>query len=363
MPIIDADTHVEETEDTWAYMDEADQRLQPVKGYFESGDPQASTGSGYWSIDGLKRIRKIRKDQETGTTAATRELLDVPARLKHMDAMGVETQVIFPTFFITEFTDRPEVQAALRKSYNRWLADRCGQSGGRLRWAVVPPLGDVDRSIEELRWARDHGACGVVKKGNREVGRWPTDPYFFPLYEEAERLDMPICFHTGSGVSDVTPPTSQSLGTFYSATLPVLHAFNNLIVDAVPARFPKLRWGFIEANASWLPFVLYRLRRLASVAKQRQVLAAGSMSGADVGGNLLAQNRMYVTFQVDEDLPYIVQHAGVDNLLTGSDYSHTDLSQELGFLPLLQQRVDSGDLPADAIRKITYDNPKTFYGL
>jgi predicted TIM-barrel fold metal-dependent hydrolase len=71
---------------------------------------------------------------------------------------------------------------------------------------------------------------------------------------------------------------------------------------------------------------------------------------------------MYVTIQVDEDLPYIIQHAGCDNLLTGSDYSHTDLSQELGFVERLQARADAGDIPGEAIRKITYDNPKRFYG-
>ena len=362
MPVIDADTHVEEPDEAWAFMEDAEQHFRPVKGHFEEADPNAATGTGFWLIDGIRRTRKIRKDHETNTTAATRELHDVAARLRHMDEMGVDVQIIFPTFFIAEFTERLEIQNSLRKSYNRWLADRCSQSAGRLRWAVVPPLADMDGAIDELRWAKDHGACGVVKKGNREVGYWPTDPYFFPLYEEAERLDLPVCFHTGNGGADTTPPASQNLGTFYNAILPVLHAFNNLIVDAVPAMFPKLRWGFIEANASWLPFVLYRLQRLVSVSRQRQVLAAGSLTSA-VECDLLSKNNMYVTVQVDEDLPYIIKHVGYETLLTGSDYSHTDLSQELGFVERLQARADAGDIPREAIPKITYDNPKKFYAL
>jgi predicted TIM-barrel fold metal-dependent hydrolase len=362
MPIIDADTHVEEPEEAWAFMEEAEQRYRPVKGYFDESDPNASTGSGFWLIDGIRRTRKIRKDSETKTTAATRELHDVAARLRHMDEMGVEVQIIFPTFFIAEFTERPEIQTALRKSYNRWLADRCSQSSGRLRWAVVPPLANMNTALEELRWAKDHGACGVVKKGNREVGYWPTDPYFFPLYEEAERLDLPICFHTGNAEAGSPPPRLQNLGTFYTTILPVLHAFNNLIVDAVPAQFPSLRWGFIEANASWLPFVLYRLRRLVSVSRERQVLAAGSL-GADIENDFLSKNNFYVTVQVDEDLPYIISHVGYENLLTGSDYSHTDLSQELGFVERLRARADTGEIPQAAIQKITYDNPRKFYAL
>ena len=48
-----------------------------------------------------------------------------------------------------------------------------------------------------------------MKKGDKEGCKWPTNPTFFPLYEEAERLDMPICFHVGSGVLDFPPPVSS----------------------------------------------------------------------------------------------------------------------------------------------------------
>ena len=40
---------------------------------------------------------------------------------------------------------------------------------------------------------------------------------------------------------------------------------------------------------------------------------------------------MYVTCQVDEDLPYILKVAGEDNLMVGSDYTHRDPSMEYEF--------------------------------
>ena len=85
-------------------------------------------------------------------------------------------------------TERPEVSTALRRSYNRWLADRCAQSHGRLRWVCLPPLMNMDETIKELQFAKDHGACGILKKGDLEAGKWPADQYFHPLYEEANRL-------------------------------------------------------------------------------------------------------------------------------------------------------------------------------
>jgi len=79
--------------------------------------------------------------------------------------------------------------------------------------------------------------------------------------------------------------------------------------------------------------------------------------------NLFKDNRVYVTCQVDEDLPYILKYVGEDNLIVGSDYTHRDPSMELEFRKLLQQRADAGEIPQSAVQKILYDNPKAFYGL
>ena len=82
-----------------------------------------------------------------------------------------------------------------------------------------------------------------------------------------------------------------------------------------------------------------------------------------IKSNVYQENRIYVTCQVDEDLPYILQYVGEDNLIVGSDYTHRDPSMELEFRTLLQQRADRGEIPKTAVEKILYDNPKAFYGL
>ncbi len=51
-------------------------------------------------IDGKRQVRFIRSDKDSGTTVETRELLDVKARLKHMDELGTDIQVIYPTLFL-----------------------------------------------------------------------------------------------------------------------------------------------------------------------------------------------------------------------------------------------------------------------
>jgi predicted TIM-barrel fold metal-dependent hydrolase len=109
-------------------------------------------------VDGPRR-------QADGDIWKTRgELLDVEARVQAMDEMGVDVQVIYPSLF-SKAIGSSMAEFALTRSYNRWLADRCNQSGGRLRWIAVPPLHNIDKAIEELRFAKANGACGVLKKG------------------------------------------------------------------------------------------------------------------------------------------------------------------------------------------------------
>src|SRR5207247_6950882 len=130
-------------------------------------------------------------------------------------------------------------------AYNRWLADRCAASNGRLRWEAVPPLRTPDAALDELRWAKDHGAVGVLKKGDREAGKWPVDPYFLPFYAEAERLDLPVLFHTGSGVVDFSLEEEFTYARFMRLPMPVINAFHELVTHRITDRYPGLRWGFI----------------------------------------------------------------------------------------------------------------------
>ena len=362
MGIIDADTHIDETEDTWEYMQDADLPYKPTTAYPTNPDPKLPPAR-YWVIDGRRQVRFIRSDKDSGTTVETRELLDVKSRLKHMDELGTDIQVIYPTLFLMEATEKPEINAAIRRSYNRWLSDRCSQSGGRLRWVCMPPLQNMQYALEEIRWAKDHGACGVLKKGDREAGKYPADPYFEPFYAEAEKLDLPICIHTGSGVPDFSPAREFSHGQFMRTKAAAINGVIGLVLHKVPAKFPKLRFGCIEAGSMWTPFVAYDLRRQQFRQQGRESTGVLGVPKIELASNVFKENRIYVTCQVDEDLPYILKTVGEDNLMVGSDYTHRDPSMELGFRKELEARTDRGDIPRAAVQKILYDNPKTFYGL
>ena len=49
-----------------------------------------------------------------------------------------------------------------------------------------------------MRWAKEHGSVAVCLRP-LEGERLITDPFFYPLLEEAERLDMSIAIHIANG--------------------------------------------------------------------------------------------------------------------------------------------------------------------
>ena len=70
--------------------------------------------------------------------------------------------------------------------------------------------------------------------------------------------------------------------------------------------------------------------------------------------------RIYVACEVDEDIPYLAQFIGEDNLLIGSDYGHNDPAEEKALVQTMRSRED---LPPGLVEKILCANPKKFYGI
>src|SRR6266700_52622 len=110
MMAIDADTHVDETEATWEFMDEADRaEFMPTTAYPPNQDPNRPP-TRYWMIDGHRQPRLHRDDKRSNTTVETRELLDPMARVRHMDELGTEVQVLYPSLMLVGISENPDVE-------------------------------------------------------------------------------------------------------------------------------------------------------------------------------------------------------------------------------------------------------------
>jgi predicted TIM-barrel fold metal-dependent hydrolase len=335
MPVIDADAHVIENESAWDYMLESERQFKPKIVAAANGDASVD----FWYIDG--RLMP-RSNVEKKLPQAAREMSDLSVRIKHMDELDIDIQVIYPTIFIFPTARRPEADLALCRSYNRWMADIVKQAPDRFRWVVIPPLLNMDRVRDELQFGKENGACGIYLRG-LEADRRLSDAYFFPLYDAASELDLPICVHSANG-SIASHDFFLDEPGFCKFKLAVVGAFHSLVNDGIPERFPKLRIGIIEVSAQWIPYALHDLAR----------------RGKQLSHHLLKDKRVYVTCQTDDDLDYILGYAGEDNLVIGTDYGHSDNASEIEALRKIQQ---DGKLSAHTVNKILNTNPCALYGL
>jgi len=336
MPTIDADAHVIESEETWSYV--SDEKLKPFLITPGGSRPQ------YWLIDGRVFHRGVNVNREL--PEAIREMRDIEGRLKHMDQLDVDIQVLYPSLFLRPLTGRPEVEVAICGSYNRWLADNCSKGQGRLRWVAVVPVIDIASAVTEVQFAKASGACGIFMRGLIDDKRL-SHPFFFPLYEEAEKLDLPVCVHASTGNFDWVQLFDGENG-FMRFKVPVLCAFHSIVHDGIPKKFPKLRFGFIEVRAQWVPYMA------VEIAKRFE------RKNKTIARNIIRDNRVYVACQTDDDLPYVLKYSGEDNIVIGSDYGHNDTSSEIEALRSLKRK---GEVDPKVIDKILYDNAKALYGL
>jgi predicted TIM-barrel fold metal-dependent hydrolase len=353
--VIDADAHVIETQQTWSFMLEEERRFAP--------ELLRSTKNNleFWRIDD-----RVFPNSNLGLNVPeeSRDLTDVAARLAHMDSLGIDTQVLYPSLFLRPLTARSEVELALCRGYNRWLAHIWELGKGRLRWVVVPPLQRMDRTLEEINFGKANGACGVFMRGF-EGDHLLSDNYLFPLYEEAQRLDLPICVHAGTGNFGYYDHFGQDV--FSRFKLPSVGAFNNLIYQGTPEKFPDLRWTFVETTSQWIPYAINDLVIRTQAEREFQQKYAGHMLSQVrpkerhlVAASLLRDNRIYVACQTTDDFPYVLKCAGEDSLTVGTDYGHADYSNDI---EAIQTLMRGGKISTSLGQKILGDNPKRLHGL
>lgn len=338
---IDADAHAIESEHTWDFLRSSERQFRPQTVVADSGDA-------FWIIDGQVHHRPIGN---ADLPAELRQLDDIPGRLADMDRWGTDVQVLFPTMFLQGLpSPRPEAQTALCGAYNRWLSEVSDHSGGRLLWAVLPPILDIPAALEEIKAAREHGAVAIMLRGI-EADALLDDPRLDPIYQLASQLDLAICIHAGNGNNQIKEVLYRKDLYFFGIT-PILASFNRIIVSGVPDRFPNLRFGFLEAGAQWVPYLVREAaRRDATIGIQGHFTSIAT---------LLADKNIWVACRTDDDLPYIVEHSGRSQLVIGTDYGHEDPAAELDALETLRAQEGVG---TELVDQIVGANAQALYGL
>jgi predicted TIM-barrel fold metal-dependent hydrolase len=288
-------------------------------------------------------------------------------QLEAMDVEGLDAAVMFPSRGLNVLvgtngaarTTDPRFAAAIARAYNDWLYEFCQADPRRMLGAGMLSVYDIHDAVEEThRVVEDLGFKSVFLRSNVVTEKPWHDPYFEPLWDTLERLKIPLGFHQASGTSvpqinRVWFPGSLGLQRAYGQPMGQMFAVGSFTGGGILERHPTLKVAFLEANCSWLPWMLWRLDE------------AWELEG-DVDMPELTMppseyfKRQCVASVEPDEIParYTIDFLGNDNLVYSTDYPHGDSRYPHATESFLELPLTDEDK-----RKILWDNCAKFYAV
>ena len=292
---------------------------------------------------------------------------DREARLRLLDEQGMEGALLFPTLGVgmqeALRKDLPALHAAF-EAFNRWLDEDWGfdRGDGRLYAAPMIALADPELAAAEVDRVLAAGARilvtvpGPVPDGDDGYVS-PGHPRFDPIWARIAEAGVPLALHAGlSGVSHYGrfwraggTGGGGGFSAFQHTVFPLVAFADRSISDTLAAlvchgvleRFPSLRLASIENGAMWVPDLLRNLRD-----------AHGKMPFAFKEHPVEQLRRqVWVAPYYEDDMDQLKDAVGIDRLLFGSDFPHTEgLADPTAFVK------DIPTFSEDETRKVMRDN-------
>ena len=158
----------------------------------------------------------------------------------------------------------PDLAAVIASAYNDWMADTWLDTDRRFRGALVAAPQDPVLAAAEIRRAGQRAgyASVLLPLTNILMGQ----RHYYPIYEAAAELGLPITVHpnSGEGIFTTSPGLAGAPPTYYvewhTGLSQVFQAnLISLVCNGVFERFPGLKVVLTEGGFAWLPDVLWRL--------------------------------------------------------------------------------------------------------
>ena len=333
---IDADGHVLESPRLWEDYLEEKYRARALRirvddvglEYLEiDGKPSARTRDGSLGLLGAMGDPTARPAPDRRYASAMPfGAGDRRERIELLERENLAKCILYPTIGLLwecELDD-PELTLAYQRAYNRWIADFCRDSAGRLIPIAHVTLLDPAGSADELERAVADGCKGAFVAPFTHTRKAHGHPDHDALYARAVALGIPIAIHPTFEPFWAAPVRFKRIGRarelFYNVMLRqgVQQAFLSMIALGTLDRFPTLRLGVLESGAGWIGSFL---DRADAVAETGQGLAVGL--GRRPSDYFRAQ--CFISADPDETAAaLIIDHVGADRFIWATDFPHPD---------------------------------------
>lgn len=282
-------------------------------------------------------------------------------RDNHLDEYGVDYAVLtgHSHFNVNALPNR-DYAVELARAHNRWLLDEWLPRDERFVGSLHVAMQDPEASAEMVReMGTDPRIVQVLVQGVSSQVPY-GNPQYWPVYEAAEEMGLPVAMHVSTeGQGTTGPLTSAGHPNYYLEwhtllPVPYMGQLCNLIAEGVFVEFPDLKVVMTEGGYTWLPFLMWRLDNEWKAVRSQTPWLERPPS------EYIRENVRFTTQPVHlpEDSREFVRtlemmHAE-DVLMFSSDYPHWDTDSPDHALP---------NLPDEMERAIFHENARELYGL
>jgi len=370
--VFDSDMHIMEPADLWERSIAPEFRSMAPHGITSENVrdlrisfPTDSAGRGS-SVQPNRGGRNFERNQVLYRDHAARGWSG-EVQLEAMDAEGLDAAVMFPSRGLNvlvgpnggaRVTD-PRFAAAIARAYNDWLSEFCQADPRRMLGAGMISVYDINDAVEETyRVVEDLGFKSVFLRSNLVTDKPWHDPYYEPLWDALEKLEIPLGFHQASGSS--VPQINRlwfgdrpGIQRAYGQPIGQMFAVGSFLSGGVLERHPTSKVAFLEANCSWLPWLLWRLDEAWELEGDLDMPEL-TMSPSEYF------KRQCVASVEPDEIParYAVDFLGSDNLVYSTDYPHGDSRY-----PHATESFLELPLSDEVKQKILWDNCARFYAV
>jgi predicted TIM-barrel fold metal-dependent hydrolase len=374
--VMDSDFHMMEPDDLWEhYLEERWQERAPkfpANPLFPAKSKTVAVESGktpsfHTDLKAVQTRSHLKERAHARSPHYARAIehgFDPQTHVEAMDIEGVDVGVLYSTRgrqVLSHDDLEPEYATALARAYNNWAHDYCSYNPKRLKLGAQLALHSVELGAEEARRAVEKlGAVTLVASPHPINGRHLHDALFEPLWNEIERLGVPLGLHP-TGVSSLRDDISKRF-VGHPASGPIAHAVRNpiesmlayasLAMGAVFERHPKLTVAFLESTCGWLPWWLERLD------EQWAKFGPGCDVTLSAKPSEYFFRQCYIATDPDEEgLKTFIDQIGDDRIVVSTDYPHDDSL----FPYATESFLNIEGVGRDSKRKILWDNCATLY--
>jgi 5-carboxyvanillate decarboxylase len=250
-------------------------------------------------------------------------------RLADMDSSGIAMQLVFLTAPGVQVFDAP-TGASLARDCNDQLMAAVKKHPTRYAGLASIAAQDPATAVKELERAVRMGLKGVVINSHIQ-GEYLDEPKYWPIFEAAQALDVPVYIHPNTPPAAMIEPfLPRGLdGAIYGFAVETGLHLLRIVVGGVFDRFPKLKIA-VGHLGEGLPFWLFRLDFMhrSMVISERY---PGARPLAKKPSDYLRENVWVTTsgMQWAPAIRFCQEVLGFDRVLYAMDYPYQFVPEEV----------------------------------